>query len=94
MPTEHEIAAAGPLSTDDPGVQAALRKMSRGMQQVVMRVMERARRTAAERPPADPPPEDKNGAGAPTKRRRPSTSSSTEPTTPTKERRPLCMPPS
>jgi hypothetical protein len=69
MPTEQDILAAGPPSPDDPRVQAALMRMSRGMQHVVMHLEERARRAAAGQapPPEQPPPEDKKGPGGPTR---------------------------
>jgi hypothetical protein len=94
MPTEHEILAAGPLSPDDPRVQAALKRLSRGMNHVVMRLEQRARRTAAEPAREDPPPKDKKGAERPTSSAPPSNLTSTN--TPAGDQtvtRRLCLPP-
>ena len=65
MQTEDEIQKAGPLSADDPQVQAALRKMSHTMLRGEIELLcleEKARRSAGEQPPQEHPPNIKAGA--------------------------------
>jgi hypothetical protein len=77
MPTEDHITVAGPPSPDAPEVQAALKRVSWGMQHIVMRLAERERRAAAEQPPEDAPPERKKGAAPRPKSAAPCSSSTT-----------------
>jgi hypothetical protein len=91
MPTEKEIKEAGSLSPDDPQVQTALERMSRGMQHVVMRLVQHAHRTAAGKQPEEWPPEDKERGAPRTTEGRPATISNTDSTRPTKSRKPPCL---